>query len=102
MKRKIISLILVVVLLLNLGLKINQLKKVYCCSIFLEQSEVSSLNKQSMPIFTYANYVDFDFDPNLQKFNQVQLQLNKQFSALYNQILSMVIVLFILLMYFIL
>ena len=101
MKKKIELVIIIFFILFSLGIKINHLQTVYQRSIYLEQSTISSLNHQSQPIFTYGTISKKE---NLisqnQSINQVQLQLNQQFSTLYNQIVALIVVLFLILIYY--
>ena len=93
MKKKIEIIVLLFFILFNLSIKVHHLQTVYQNSIYLEQSMISSLNHQSQPIFTYAkkeNLIN-----QTQSINQVQLQLNQQFSSLYNQIFALIVVLFL-------
>lgn len=98
MKKKIEIIVLLFFILFNLSIKVHHLQTVYQNSIYLEQSTISSLNHQSQPIFTYPkkeNLIN-----QTQSINQVQLQLNQQFSSLYNQIFALIVVLFLIFMYF--
>ena len=98
MKKKIEMIVLLFFILFNLSMKVHHLQTVYQNSVYLEQSTISSLNHQSQPIFTYAkkeNLIN-----QTKSINQVQLQLNQQFSSLYNQIFALLVVLFLIFMYF--